>query len=246
MKGPAFVPSGIHKAAYLVTLSNATDKTSFESSQVPLRIASPGSPIFIEETSIDIYKLGQSFSVAPEQAADWVVNVSLSLRTATTYFDPSVKLSIPELGLASDIIDLPPISDSMWVYINWTIPDGIPQRWYPHNLGTPKLYNLTVTLNLAPHSISVPPVSFTTQTGFRTIQLVQTPYTQTEIDERGITPGDNWHFEINGKAFFSKGANLIPFDPFYSRVETDKVRWVLESAVQSGLNMVSCHYFYIY
>lgn len=82
-------------------------------------------------------------------------------------------------------------------------------------------------------------MNFTTTTGFRTIQLVQSPYTQEDIDDRGITPGDNWHFEINGKAFYSKGTNIIPFDPFYARTTTDQVRWVLESAVLSGQNMVS-------
>jgi len=82
-------------------------------------------------------------------------------------------------------------------------------------------------------------VSFTTTTGFRTIQLVQSPYSQEDVDVRGITPGDQWHFEINGKAFYAKGTNIIPFDPFYARTKPEAVKWVLESAVKSGQNMVS-------
>jgi beta-mannosidase len=79
-------------------------------------------------------------------------------------------------------------------------------------------------------------VNFVATTGFRTIQLIQAPYLQK--DQRGITPGDQWHFEINGKEFYSMGTNIIPFDPFYARTTTEQVRWVLESAVKGGQNMV--------
>lgn len=196
------------------------------------------SPVFIEESSIDIYKVGQNFSVAPDQSADWIVNISLALRSAESYSQPSLTLSIPELNLTSDNFALPSIdastTDASWVQALWEIPDDIPERWYPHNLGTPKLYNLTVTLNLSTSST----VSFSTTTGFRTIQLVQSPYSQDDVQQRGITPGDQWHFEINGKTFYSKGTNIIPFDPFYARINPESVRWVLESAVKSGQNMV--------
>ena len=67
---------------------------------------------------------------------------------------------------------------------------------------------------------------------------MQTPYPQAELDARGITPGDQWHFEVNGKAFYTLGTNIIPFDPFYARTTSAQVRWVLESAVRSGQNMV--------
>ncbi|KAH0828085.1 glycoside hydrolase family 2 protein [Lanmaoa asiatica] len=76
------------------------------------------------------------------------------------------------------------------------------------------------------------------QHGFRTVQLMQTAYSEEEIASRGITPGDQWHFEIDGKAFCSKGTNIIPFDPFYTRINPEAVRWVLGSAVQSGQNML--------
>ena len=80
--------------------------------------------------------------------------------------------------------------------------------------------------------------SFTTRSGFRTIEIVQTPYSQEEVDARGITPGDQWHFEVNGQAFYALGSSVIPFDPFYARMTSAQVRWVLESAVRSGQNMV--------
>jgi beta-mannosidase len=111
----------------------------------------------------------------------------------------------------------------------------VPQRWFPHNLATgPKLYNVSITLVASPSQN----VTFDTKTGFRTIFLAQGPYSQQDVVQRGITPGDQWHFEVNGAAFYSLGTNIIPFDPFYARTTTEQVRWVLESSVKSGQNMV--------
>ena len=153
-------------------------------------------------------------------------------------------ISIPELSIEFPPVRLKSIPASTgsptFVSATFKIPDSVPQRWYPHNLGTPKLYNITTTIHLSSSSQH----SFITRTGFRTITLVQSPYPQDEIDSRGITPGDQWHFEINGKAFYSSGTNIIPYDPFYARTTSEKVRWVIESAVLSGQNMVSSRRFY--
>jgi beta-mannosidase len=195
--------------------------------------------VWIEEQSIDIFKAGESFSIPPTQSADWIVNVTLGLRSAAKFDDANLTLSISALNLTSEPFALPTIKGNLgkttWVNVSWSIPDGVPQRWYPHNLGNPQLYDLTGTISLPDW---VEDVSFTARTGFRTIRLIQSPYTDEEIAKRGITPGDKYHFEVNGHEFYTKGANLIPFDPFYPRIQTDYVRWILESAVNSGLNMV--------
>ncbi|KAF8181359.1 glycoside hydrolase family 2 protein [Mycena galopus ATCC 62051] len=231
--GPAFVPSGIFKPAYLVSLSDATGTNSLRNTVDGHEL------VFVEETSIDIYKVGQNFSVPANETADWVVNVTLALRSAQAFTSPAISLAFDELKLRSpkfSIDPLPTTDDSpSWVTILWHIPDSVPQRWYPHNLGTPKLYDLTIRLDL---SDSTEQVELAVRTGFRTVKLAQLPYSQEEIDARGITSGDQWHFEINGKAFYSLGTNLIPFDVFYSRITTDQVRWVLESALRSGQNML--------
>ncbi|KAJ7880790.1 glycoside hydrolase family 2 protein [Mycena olivaceomarginata] len=220
--GPAFLPSGIFRPAYLVSLSNANATNSTARAQ---------QLVFVEESSVDIYKVGQNFSVPANETADWVVNVTLALRSAAAFSSPSISLAFAELNLTSPafpVDSLPTTIDSpSWVTVLWHIPDSIPQRWYPHNLGTPQLYNLTITLDLAD---SAEDVQLTVRTGFRTVKLAQLPYLQEEVDARGITPGDQWHFEINGKAFYSLGTNIIPLD--------EKVRWVLESAVRSGQNML--------
>ncbi|KAJ7816754.1 glycoside hydrolase family 2 protein [Mycena olivaceomarginata] len=208
--GPAFVPSGIFKPAYL--------QCQFIEHNDAQQL------VFVEETSVDIYKVGQNFSVPANETADWVVNVTLALRSAAGFTSPSISLAFTELNITSpkfSVDSLPTTTDSpTWFTVLWHIPDSIPQRWYPHNLGTPQLYNLTISLNLADSAEDV--VELTVRTGFRTVKLAQLPYTQEDIDTRGITPGDQWHFEINGKAFYSLGTNIIPFDP----------------AVQSGQNML--------
>ncbi|KAF8729833.1 hypothetical protein AX14_005932 [Amanita brunnescens Koide BX004] len=250
--GPAFVPSGIYKPAYFVTLTSPTSNP-VESNGIH--------STFIEESSIDIFKDDQSFSVSPNEAADWLVNATLALRSVTMD-TPTLSLSIPELNLSSPTFifsHLVASKEVQWITAIWRIPDSIPERWYPHNLGKPKLYDLRVVLEMVPSTGSIPQfgtayhsqavpglpgqatfqdkISFTTRTGFRTIQLVQTPYSQQDI-ERGITPGDQWHFNINGKPFYALGTNIIPFDPFYARTTTDQVKWILQSAAMSGQNML--------
>ncbi|KAF8069887.1 glycoside hydrolase family 2 protein [Lyophyllum atratum] len=248
--GPAFVPVGIYKRAYLVTLSSNTNVSTIQTGTPPISPSDPASvndvagPIFVDESSIDIYKTGQSFSVPPKQNADWIVNVTLALRSAAAIPKSILTLAFPELNIRSKPFDISniPIStnESFWVTATWSIPDSVPQRWYPHNLGTPQLYNLTVVLGTpaSDNASSNSLVNFVTRTGFRTIELAQAPYSKEDVGRRGIIPGDQWHFKINGKAFYSLGTNIIPFDPFYARMTTDHVRWVLESAVKSGQNML--------
>ncbi|KAI0781895.1 glycoside hydrolase [Abortiporus biennis] len=301
--GPAFVPSGIFKPAYLVVLSNlASSQASLVTSESllpptlsssssppsappsspsihppppsspkpashPLLISSPpNSPLFIQESSIEITKLNQTSISTPNQNSDWVVNVTLALRSAAMLDKIALSIDIPELGVGSGQMkvrddDRIPVSvggtngEPTWVSGQLRLKEGIPERWYPWNLGTPKLYNVTVTLDFQPE-IPIPAhptqpntidsnssstsssVSFEVQTGFRTIQLVQSAYSQKDVVERGITPGDQWHFEVNGKEFYSLGTNIIPFDPFYARMTTEQVSWVLQSAVLSGQNML--------
>ncbi|KAL5523539.1 hypothetical protein ACEPAG_7712 [Sanghuangporus baumii] len=229
--GPAFVPTGIFKPVYFITLGKTNSTTT--SSSVSSVSFSPS--VFVEEKSIEISKVGQRPSLRPNETADWLVNVTLALRSSQTFDNLTMIISFPELNVTSSPLPLSRIpgntSVTTFVSANLTIPDGIPERWYPHNLGTPQRYNITVSLSPAN-------VTFTTTTGFRTIVLMQEPYPQSEIASRGITPGDQFHFEINGKAFYSLGTNIIPFDPFYSRMTTEQVRWVIEGAVLSGQNML--------
>lgn len=182
----------------------------------------------------------------PDQSAPWIVNVSLGVHSAVNISSPTLTISILELNLTSGPIALEsiPVLTSepgtslapTWLVANWSVNDSLVERWYPHNLGSPKLYNLSLTIDLDVEGLN--DIEMTTSIGFRTILLKQTRYLDEEVAARGITPGDEWHFEINGQAFYAQGTNIIPFDPFYTRITDEQVRWVLESAVASGQNMV--------
>lgn len=175
--------------------------------------------LFLEESSIEIHKEGQLPSIEPDDSADWVINVTLGLRS-TANITPSMRISVPELHLTSEPIPLQNIpgnhGSAKFVSGALTVPNGLPELWYPHNLGTPRRYNITV-------EVTPGGISFTKTSGFRTIVLVQQPVPQSDITERGITAGDQFHFTINGKAFYSSGTNIIPFDPFYARTSTAQV-----------------------
>lgn len=97
-----------------------------------------------------------------------------------------------------------------------TVPNGVPELWYPHNLGNPKRYEIDISVT--PGDLSI------TKTGFRTIVLHQEEYTQQEVQQRGWTPGSKFLFTVNGKEFYASGSNIIPFDPFYARTSSENVR----------------------
>lgn len=212
----------------MVTLpTNPSSRSSSTPASHPLLVSSGSSPVLIEESALEILKRGQNTAptVPPDESAPWVVNVTLALRSSTPLTSTSITIEFPELKVKSSPLKISNIAGSVakptFVNAHFEIPDGVPQRWFPHNLGTPKLYNATITLSFTrsqQHSSAQPDdtdarqqesISFTTRTGFRTIQLIQTPYSQADVKNRGITPGDQWHFEINGKTFYSSGTNII-------------------------------------
>lgn len=213
--GPAFLPVGIYKPAHFITLATDDQNLTIE----PIPSASPmdasidqvvmtqasgikqndniiNTAVFIEETSVDIYKVGQHQAVTPDEEADWIVNVTLAIRSAKSFSNPTITHSIHELGISSEQTLVGSIQsttdDVTWISTQWTIPDNIPLRWYPHDMATgPRLYDLTTTLFL-----DGSPVIITTRTGFRTVQLLQGKYTDEHI-ESGITPGDRFSFKVS-------------------------------------------------
>lgn len=192
---------------------------------------------------MEISKVGQAAYSTPNQTADWLVNVTLGVRSILASPNSTISINVPELNLSSGSLPVQPIpastDESTFVTVAMTVPEGVPERWWPTDLGSPKLYNFTITLTLGDANVTIDRVSFTLRSGFRTIELLQTAYTDEEVTTRGITPGDKWHFAVNGQDFYTKGTSVVPFDPFYARISPEKVKWILESAVQSGQNMVS-------
>ncbi len=108
----------------------------------------------------------------------------------------------------------------------YNIPFNIknPKLWWTHNLGTPHLYQFDFQLienDRIKDEISI-------KKGIRTIKLI------TKKDAKGAT----FHFELNGKPVYMKGANYIPQNSFQNRVSDAHYQQLLSDVVDSNMNML--------
>jgi beta-mannosidase len=99
-----------------------------------------------------------------------------------------------------------------------------PKLWYPHGYGAQNLYDFKATL-LTNGKIAD---QASTRSGLRSVKL------NTEQD----SSGRKFEFIVNGIPVFAKGANIIPFDHFPTRVTKEKYRHFLGAAVNANMNMV--------
>ncbi|MCF8227064.1 MAG: glycoside hydrolase family 2 protein [Bacteroidales bacterium] len=111
---------------------------------------------------------------------------------------------------------------TMYAEIPFSIED--PQLWWPNGMGEQPLYNIRAELISQGRLIH----KKSTRIGLRTIELITTP------DEYGNT----FHFKVNGRPVFMKGANYIPQDSFLDRVTQEKYAHVVQSAVDANMNML--------
>ena len=99
-----------------------------------------------------------------------------------------------------------------------------PYLWWTHDLGTPNLYDLSITISKNGIIDSIKQ-----KIGIREIRLIQNP------DEWGET----FFFRLNGVPIFAKGANWIPIDSFIPR---GKKRGLYQSnlinAKEANMNMI--------
>ena len=99
------------------------------------------------------------------------------------------------------------------------------ERWWPAGMGDQPLYDLEITLEEDQGTVAD---RRNMRIGFRTLELI------TEFDEWG----QSFKFRANGVDFFAKGANWIPADTFYSRIPDEKLRDLLQSAIDANMNCV--------
>lgn len=187
--GPAFAPAGIWQPAWVVQLRRGE--------------------VHVKNTLLDIHREGQLNNLPPDQRRDWVVDVSLDFLG-----------QLPRsAGLEIEILDLKNETIAKGALTNVTraestiggsifVEGEACQLWWPVGLGAQNLYYFKVSIVEGKKSLA----SVTKRSGFRTIVLNMTPISEEQIAQ-GIAPGNNWHFEINGREFFAKGSNFvsIPF-----------------------------------
>lgn len=95
-----------------------------------------------------------------------------------------------------------------------------PALWYPAGYGLQPLYTFTAKVGNDDTA--------TTRTGLRSVVL------RRDKDQWGRS----FEFVINGIPVFGKGADVIPFDSFPSRVTTAQYRRILQSARDANMNMI--------
>jgi len=213
--GPAFAPAGIWQPAYVI--------------QLPLQ------KVYIRNTLVDIYREGQHNFFPPDQPKNWVLNASIdylgSLPSGAT-LNYMISDSGTESILSGRLSNI--TSAARRLTGSTSISTNVVELWWPVGMGQQKLYNLTLHVVDGQNSTIV---SVTKAIGFRTIFNNQTPVSQDQLN-RGIAPGNNWHFEINGHEFYAKGSNFIPPDPFWPTVTKSRLRQLFDSVVDGNQNML--------
>ncbi len=107
-----------------------------------------------------------------------------------------------------------------------TLPIDIatPSLWYPAGYGAQPIYKFQIQLKMGKGLLD----EASAKTGLRSIVLRREP------DQWGRS----FEFVVNGIPVFGKGADVIPFDSFPTRVTTQQYRQVLQSAVDANMNMI--------
>ena len=95
-----------------------------------------------------------------------------------------------------------------------------PQRWQPVGYGAQPLYRVTATLDQDGSATD----TADRRIGLRTVELIR---------DNGAMG-----FRVNGIPIFAKGANLIPFDSFPTRVTPASMRPLLTAARDANMNML--------
>lgn len=214
--GPAFAPAGIWQKAWVVQLSE--------------------DEIYVRNSLLDIYREGQLNNIPPDQTANWVLNASVDV-IGTVPEGAYMKFKIVDSATQEEISsgDLVNVTNHGDVITGSTILGADDYMlWWANEMGPQNLYNITIDLvSASGKTLS----SVTKRTGFRTIVLNLGVVSEEEI-AKGVTPGNHWHFEINGQPFYAKGSNFIPPDTFWPRVTPAKIQQLFNSVVAGHMNML--------
>ncbi len=111
-----------------------------------------------------------------------------------------------------------------------TIPFRIanPSLWYPNGYGPQTLYNFSGTVAVGKGKGSVVQDHAELRTGLRSLELRR-------VSDQW---GKSFTFVVNGIPIFAKGADVIPFDSFMTRVTSAQHRQILQAARDAHMNMI--------
>ncbi|KAJ7127103.1 family 2 glycoside hydrolase [Mycena epipterygia] len=190
--------------------------------------------VYVSNTLIDIYRKGQMNNLPPVQTQPWIFNCSIDF-VGTLIAESGMTLTLTDANNKQVLHQsLTGVSKSSGTITgSTTISSSAVELWWPNGMGDQTMYTATVTVN---GLLGLPIATVQKSVGFRTVVLNLGAITDAQ-HAQGIAPGANWHFEINGHEFYAKGANFVPPDPFWSRVNETKIEQLFELAQASHMNM---------
>jgi beta-mannosidase len=100
-----------------------------------------------------------------------------------------------------------------------------PDLWWPVGHGEPTLYTLKTTLVVGGRIVE----QDTKRIGFRHVRVNQDPHP---------AGGSFFRFEINGKPIFCKGANFVPADMIFARLDRDRYESLINLALEANFNFL--------
>ncbi|MGB8889693.1 MAG: glycoside hydrolase family 2 protein [Candidatus Korobacteraceae bacterium] len=99
-----------------------------------------------------------------------------------------------------------------------------PRLWYPAGYGAQNRYGFSASVKIGKAVVATAEV----KTGLHSVELRRV------ADQWG----KSFTFVVNGIPVFAKGANVIPFDSFPTRVTPERRREILQAARDANMNMV--------
>ena len=108
--------------------------------------------------------------------------------------------------------------------ISYPVDIANPKLWYPNGYGKQDMYLFKVELITGGHITD----EVSTKTGLRSVKLNR--------DRDSL--GRKFEFIVNGIPVFAKGANIIPFDHFPTRMTAKRYRQFLQTAADAHMNMM--------
>lgn len=109
-----------------------------------------------------------------------------------------------------------------------TIPIDEVELWFPNAAGEQKLYEFNLTVMNSKKSTIIDKTD-KTSIGFRTIKMMYNPKTP-----KG---NEKWTFVINNRPEFIRGANWVPPDSFFGRINDELYANLIQMAKDVNINM---------
>lgn len=164
------------------------------------------------------------FTWTTERTQDfWIIRGEVRIFTEKKGTETSLRISIPELDVKeTQRARVEGGDDAHLMHFKVRIPRDKVAVWWPNGEGEQKLYDITV--EAARRKV-------THKVGFRHVKLVQD-----FVDRRQRSKGRHFYVRVNDRPLFLKGSNWIPISMFLSRNNDERMKFLLDSAVEAGMN----------